>query len=312
MRDRYPFVGVSLILFCFLSIAGGLQTETQAVQLRPPAAALEYIGAWGTKGDGPGELQDPVSIAADNLGNAYIADPGTGFIHKFASYGKALLSFQEDGLKHPQSIAVDGGGAIYVTDPARASVFIFLPGGDHYRELRLRSRPSTANFLSVAVADDGLIYIFDSDAAKVLAYNSRFRLEQTWEMPTSGSRSGRIPGPIETGHDGFLYIANSSGNISKFTREGHFVSEITPSANQGKWNPTDGFAVSNNFIFVMDSDGRMLHIVDSEGKPRLDVDLAPELGQGSRPAPPLAVSTHHELLVLDAPERRVLRYRINF
>jgi DNA-binding beta-propeller fold protein YncE len=312
MRDRYPFVGVSLILFCFLSIAGGSQTETQAVQLRPPAAALEYIGAWGTKGDGPGELQDPVSIAADNLGNAYIADPGTGFIHKFASYGKALLSFQEDGLKHPQSIAVDGGGAIYVTDPARASVFIFLPGGDHYRELRLRSRPSTANFLSVAVADDGLIYIFDSDAARVLAYNSRFRLEQTWEMPTSGSRSGRIPGPIETGHDGFLYIANSSGNISKFTREGHFVSEITPSANQGKWNPTDGFAVSNNFIFVMDSDGRMLHIVDSEGKPRLDVDLAPELGQGSRPAPPLAVSTHHELLVLDAPERRVLRYRINF
>jgi DNA-binding beta-propeller fold protein YncE len=312
MRDCDSCLGISLILFCFLSIAGGLQTETQAVQLRPPAAALEYIGAWGTKGDGPGELQDPVSIAADNLGNAYIADPGTGFIHKFASYGKALLSFQEDGLKHPQSIAVDGGGAIYVTDPARASVFIFLPGGDHYRELRLRSRPSTANFLSVAVADDGLIYIFDSDAAKVLAYNSRFRLEQTWEMPTSGSRSGRIPGPIETGHDGFLYIANSSGNISKFTREGHFVSEITPSANQGKWNPTDGFAVSNNFIFVMDSDGRMLHIVDSEGKPRLDVDLAPELGQGSRPAPPLAVSTHHELLVLDAPERRVLRYRINF
>jgi hypothetical protein len=90
------------------------------------------------------------------------------------------------------------------------------------------------------------------------------------------------------------------------------VSEIAPPATQGKWNPTDGFAVSNNFIFVMDSDGRMLHIVDSEGKPKLDVDLAPELGQGSRPAPPLAVSAHHELLVLDAPERRVLRYRINF
>jgi hypothetical protein len=56
----------------------------------------------------------------------------------------------------------------------------------------------------------------------------------------------------------------------------------------------------------------MLHIVDSEGKPKMDVDLAPELGQGSRPAPPLAVSARHELLVLDAPERRVLRYRINF
>ena len=312
MRDCDSCLGISLILFCFLSIAGCLQTETQAVQQKPPAAALEYVGAWGTKGEGPGELQDPVSIAADNLGNAYIADPGTGFIHKFASHGKALLSFQEDGLKHPQSIAVDSGGAIYVTDQARCSVFIFPPGGDHYRELRLRTRPSAANFLSVVVADDGLIYVFDSDAAKVFAYNSRFRLEQTWVLPANGSRPAKIPGPIETGHDGFLYIGNSSGNISKFTRDGHFVSEITPSANQGKWNPTDGFAVSNNLIFVMDSDGRMLHIVDSEGKPKMDVDLAPELGQASRSAPPLAVSARHELLVLDAPERRVLRYRINF
>ena len=41
------------------------------------------MGAWGSKGDGPGELQDPVSIAVDALGNVYIADPGTGFVHKF-------------------------------------------------------------------------------------------------------------------------------------------------------------------------------------------------------------------------------------
>src|ERR1700693_1930619 len=129
MRDGDSCLGVSFILFCFLWIAGCLQTETQPVQQKPPAAALEYVGAWGTKGQGPGELQDPVSITADNLGNAYIADPGTGFIHKFASHGKALLSFQEDGLKHPQSIAVDSGGAIYVTDQARCSGFIFPPGG---------------------------------------------------------------------------------------------------------------------------------------------------------------------------------------
>jgi hypothetical protein len=42
------------------------------------------------------------------------------------------------------------------------------------------------------------------------------------------------------------------------------------------------------------------------------MDLAPELGQGSRVAPALAVSPRKELLVLDASESRVLRYRINF
>jgi hypothetical protein len=53
-------------------------------------------------------------------------------------------------------------------------------------------------------------------------------------------------------------------------------------------------------------------VVTTDGNPRLDMDLAPQLGQGTRPAPPLAVSPRHELLVLDAPEHRVLGYRINF
>ena len=46
--------------------------------------------------------------------------------------------------------------------------------------------------------------------------------------------------------------------------------------------------------------------------PKLDIDLAPELGQGNRSAPSLAVSPRKELLVLDRPEARVLRYRLNF
>ena len=66
------------------------------------------------------------------------------------------------------------------------------------------------------------------------------------------------------------------------------------------------------YIFAMDADGRMLHVWTAEGQPKLDLDLAPELGQGSRTAPSLAISPRKELLVLDRPEARVLRYRLNF
>lgn len=314
MRNRTSSFVVLAISICLVLIAGSWRTETHAVQQRPAGLALEYIGEWGSKGDGPGQLQDPTSIAADTLGNVFIADPGTGFIHKFAPRGKALLSFQQDGLKHPQDIAVDNGGAIYVTDPARGSVFIFFPGGEanRYRELRLRTRASASNFLSVAVSADGLVHIFDADASKCFTFDARLRLAQTWAPPGSDPREKKIFGPIETGRDGFLYLAKASGNILKLTREGRFVSEIGPEQNEGKWNPTAGFAVSNNEIFVMDNNGRMLHVVTTDGNPRLDMDLAPQLGQGTRQAPPLAVSPQHELLVLDAPEHRVLGYRINF
>lgn len=314
MRNRILCLSALAVYVCFFVLTGTWQTEALAVQQRPIGLALEYVGEWGSAGDGPGQLRDPASIAADTLGNVFIADPGTGFIHKFASRGKALLSFQQDGLKHPQSIAVDRGGAIYVTDPARGSVFIFYPGGEgnRYRELRLRTRASASNFLSVAVADDGLIHIFDSDASKCFSFNPRLRLEQTWAPPGGNPRAKKGFGPIESGKDGFLYLANPAGNILKLTREGHLVSELAPGAGESKWNPAAGFAVSNNEIFVMDENGRTLHVVTTEGSPKLDMDLAPQLGQGSRSAPPLAVSPQHELLVLDRPEHRVFAYRINF
>jgi hypothetical protein len=47
-----------------------------------------------------------------------------------------------------------------------------------------------------------------------------------------------------------------------------------------------------------------------DGKPVIDADLAPQLGQGRRQPPMLAVTTQGELLVLDPLETRVLHYRI--
>jgi hypothetical protein len=238
-------------------------------------------------------------------------DSGSAFISKFAPEGKPLLSFQEDGLNHPQSIAVDRGGALYVTDPVRNSVFIFMPNGDRYRELRLRSRPFPGNALSAAVGDDGLIHVFDQHAGKVFSYTSRLRLLQTWE-PRETLPASQHFGPLVEGPDDFLYLGTPSGGIMKLTREGHLITEITAAAGI-TWNPGTGFAIWNNCVFVMDADGRTLHVANTaDSADKLDADLAPELGQASRKAPALAISPHGELLVLDAPETRVLRYRITF
>ena len=307
-------MSLASLLVVLILAAGFLYRQTQAMEPKPAGPPLEYIGAWGVSGDGPGELENPSSLATDRLGNIFIADAGSGFIDKFAPEGKPLLSFQQDGLRHPQSIAVDSGGAIYVTDSVRNSVFVFLPSGDHYRELRLRPRPAADNLIGIAVGTDGLIHVLDADAGKVFTYTPRFRLLQTWAPPGSGGSDSRSRfGPFAMGPDGFLYLANPSGGIMRFTREGHFVSEIGGNAGgAGGGNASHPFAVSSNYVFVMDADGRMLHVWTMDSQPKLEVDLAPELGQGTRPPPVLAFSPRHELLVLDAPERRVLRYRVNF
>ena len=309
--------GAALLLYFSVALTGCSQATSQP--LTPPPAAipsLKFIGQWGAPGNGPGQLQQPSGIATNFLGDIFIVDSGSAFISKFAPEGKPLLSFQEDGLNHPQSVAVDRGGALYVTDPVRNSVFIFMPNGDRYLELRLRTRPVAGNVLSAAVGDDGLIHVFDQHAGKVFSYTPRLRLLQTWE-PRETLPGTQHFGPLVAGPDNFLYLGTPSGGIMKLTHDGHLITEITAATWAGSngvtWNPNTGFAVWNNCVFVMDSDGRMLHISSTaDGAAKGDIDLAPELGQASRKPPALAVSPHGELLVLDAPESRVLRYRITF
>jgi hypothetical protein len=315
MGTRFSIAGPLLAVFLLASMAGFSRYFARSDSRPSVGPPLEYIGAWGAKGDGPGHLEDPASIATDSIGNIYIVDPATKFVHKFGPQGKPLLSFQEDPLRHPQSIAVDSGGAIYVTDPVRGSVFICLPSGerDRYHELRLRIRSGKEDVLSVGVADDGLIYILDSNAGKVFAFNARSRLSGWWQTRPDSPRMKGPPGTIAVAPDTTVYVSDTAGNrILKFTRDGHFLSEIGASASQNGWKLSDRFALSANYIFVMDTDGRMLHVWTLDGTPKLDMDLAPELGQAPRTAPPIAVSPRGELLVLDMPEARVLRYRINF
>jgi len=312
MKNYRTLFIAPIVFVCCVAIAGCSNATSESLPKSPasPTPSLQFIGQWGVKGDGPGQLSQPSGIATDALGDVFLVDSGSAFITKFAYEGKPLLSFQEDGMNHPQAIALDHGGAIYVTDPVRPSVFIFLPDGDRFRELRLKTRPNVENALSVAVGDDGQIHVLDPAAGKVFTFTIRQRLVQTWEPRETISGKGHF-GPIVNGPDNILYLGTPSGGIMKLTHDGHLITELLAS-HGAIWNPNSGFAVWSNAIFVMDSNGLTLHIVATDGAPKLDVDLAPQLGQGKRYAPAIAVSQRPELLVLDAPESRVLRYRISF
>jgi len=283
--------------------------QTQAKTLSP---AVEYVGSWGTKGDAPGQMKDPTGIATDSFGDVYIADAGNQFIEKFDPKGKPLLSFQEDALKQPQSIAIDGGGGIYVTDPVRASVFVFFPEGDRYRELRLRTKPSSENELSVAIGADGHVHALDADTGKVFNFMPPpFHMTPSWLVPVSAPNSKARRGPIVSGPDGYIYVADPAGNrILRFTDEGRLVSEIDliPS---GTGDRVGGpFAVYSGYVFLMSADGHTLHILAVDGHQKTDTDLEPELGPDGGTVSAIAVSSHKQLFVLDGPHAQVLGFQL--
>jgi DNA-binding beta-propeller fold protein YncE len=299
-------------LFAILSVAlclGGCSKFGASVRAQNTAPPIEFVGEWGTKGEAPGQLDDPVGIATDPLGNVYVTDAGSQYIHKFNPKGTPLLSFQEDALKHPQSIAVDFEGVMYVTDPARAGVFIFLPDDEHHHEFHLKTKGNAENSISIAVDDDGTIYVFDANAEKVLIYSERLRLEKSWSPAAPGGERAHWYS-MGLGYDRSLYFADPGGNrLVRFTADGQMLGTVAPSDDP---KISDEFAVSRDYIFVIDANGTMLHVWTLDGKPKLDVDLAPQLGRERGPAPAIAVSSHKELFVLDSSKPRVLHYRVNF
>ena len=307
-RQTAMFV-VAVVLSLYW-VVGCSRVATQAESQKPVTPAISYINGWGMRGNGPGQLDQPVSIAIDRVGDVYIPDAGSYFVHKFDWRGTPLLSFQDPLIRNPRSIAIDSGGGIYVTDSQRGSTFVFFPGGDRYRELRLSTRPKPDDELGVAVADDGVVHVLDPEKDRIFTYNSHFRFARSWS-PVANSPNDKVgAGSIAVGPDGYLYVVDPEKNrILRFTEDSHFAGEFNSGTDR---RLSDRFAVTRGFIFAMDADGHKLHVWSADGQPKVDVDLAPELGQGNRPAPPIAVSPRKELLVLDAPGTRVLRYQINF
>ncbi len=304
---------VSAICAAALLFAGCSQGTSHVEAQTAIATPLTYIGQWGAKGSGPGQLDDPTCITTDALGNIYLADEGSHFVHKFGPTGVPRLSFQDPALKAPQSIAVDSGGAIYVTDASRGTVTIYLPSGIRLRSLRRRLRVGAENVLDVSVDDDGRIHLFDSEIRRVFTYTARFRLLREWQ-PSANIPNERVHASAMTGApDGSLYFVDRDDNrILHFSGDGQFISEIDAGSNGSSGKLSDQIAVSSQYVFAMDENGRMLHVWSTDGTPKADADLAPELGQGSRLAPPIAASPSKELLVLDPSEGRILRYHVNF
>lgn len=306
---------ICAVLAPVCAMAGCAGHADQVIAQTRVGPSIQYLDSWGVKGDDPGQLLDPAGIAVDTMGDVFVTNLGNGYVNKFERAGTPLLSFQEDGLKRPQSIFVDDGGAMYVADAVRNSVYIFLPNGDKYKELHLKSRASAENRLSAAVGNDGLVHVLDSDAGDVVTFTPRTKVVSTWRPSGAGANVTRY-GPMVHAPDDSLYLGDNAGTVLKFTADGHFVSEIAPaSAPAGSgvnalWKTSAGFALWSNHLFVMDPDGRMLHVATLDGKHVIDADLAPQLGQARRAPPMLAVTSQGELLVLDQLETRVLRYRI--
>src|SRR5271170_5842384 len=100
MRHAASWAMILPVMACLCIGPGCSRADSQA-HSQDVSPVLQFVSSWGVRGNGPGQLYKPSCIASDALGDAYIADAGSQFIHKFDPQGTPLLSFQELSIEQP-------------------------------------------------------------------------------------------------------------------------------------------------------------------------------------------------------------------
>jgi hypothetical protein len=317
MRAILPAVLIATVLSCATVFGGCSGSTTKALQSKPAPPAIEFLGAWGTKGDGPGTLNDPRSIATDDFAAVYVADNGKPdrFIHKFTRGGHPLQSFTPlIKFSDPCASAVDHTGTIYILECSTGFVYI-LGQGETLQQRSIHTVPAKQKPVSLAVSDDGRIYVA-AQFGQVTMFNPR------------GGRIGVLGQHLPEGGVSADQIAAAPDNIIYTARcTSPFVDQIAGDASTvSHWvrntgvsgaaeNDTCFLAGTQKYIALLDNvpsapELRIFALTEKHEKlSKLLVEIDPSLTKLDIKG--MAATQDGELLILDAAAPHVLRFRLN-
>ena len=136
-----------------------------------------FLGSWGIKGSGDGELNSPSGLAFDREDNLYVVDSLNHRVQKLTKDGKFLAKWGSFGsgpgqFNLPWGIAIDKHGDVYVADWKNRRVQKLTPEGEHLTSF---GSPDTGEGglvgpSSVVVDDEGDIYVVDWSSKRLNVY----------------------------------------------------------------------------------------------------------------------------------------------
>ena len=300
-------------LFSLFALAACSRSGQTATAASPPPLPFEYVDSWGSRGDGPGQFNRPVAIASDSESIIYIADAGSGFIHKFSASGEPRLSFQDDRFNlHLADIAVDAGGAMYAADGSHAMVVIFFPEGKHHRQLRAGLPTLTRDSMHIAVDSDGSIYATAKRPFGIRRYSRALRLIGSWGGSGASGAAVENPSGLVAAPDGLVYVSEATqSEIKVFDTQGKLQRTLSTPTETGICQIT-GLAANAKYVFAVSASQPSVYVWALDGTYKLTGDLSPWISSGEPiVARKITVTPAGELLVLDTAATRVFRFRLH-
>ncbi len=204
----------------------------------PAQAQFTFVSKWGTQGSGPGQFNQPRSLATDAAGNVYVADLQNSRIQKFTADGTFLTQWGGFAPASPAGVAVDAAGNVYAADRNNHRIMKFTSDGAPLQTFgSFGSQPGQLSAPEgVAVDAAGNIYVAEYSNNRV----QKFAPNGGSIMVIGGGRGGgdgqfELPTDVAVDALGNVYVADDGNNrIQRFDPSGAF------SAKWGSAGTADG------------------------------------------------------------------------
>jgi sugar lactone lactonase YvrE len=179
----------------------------------------KLTGTLGNPGTSPGQLQDPVDVALDRQGNAYVVDARNGRVEIYGPDGQHRQTVGERGegrgqFSSPRAIAVDQAGRIYVGMGDDFLIQRFGPDGKYIDSFGKAHADETMwRTGGLAIDDTGRLYATQSISHAVQCFDTGQKAALRWEYGSLGSDPNQLNSPTGLATSGErLYIADTNNN----------------------------------------------------------------------------------------------------
>ncbi len=201
----------------------------------------EYLGEFGSGGEGEGQFVWPTAIALDSDENVYVADEWLNRILIYDKNGKFLRSWGKAGsgdgeLNGPAGLAFTSGNDLFVVDSRNHRVQKFTADGRYLEQFGSFGKGLGQFNLpwGIGLDRDGQVYVADWRNDRIQKFSSDGSVTA---FGSSGSGAGQFnrPSGVCVDNDGDIYVADQHNDrVQVLTPQGRFVTSLTGNADMSK------------------------------------------------------------------------------
>ena len=227
----------------------GLGQRVTMLDLGSQAGEEEYIGEFGSFGDGEGQFIWPAGIAVDSRGTVYASDAWLNRVSVFDKDGSLRCCWDavQDGDGGPNgisSIAIDAEDTLYITDGRSHQVRRFSTDGRFLGAWGHKGggEGELDSPWGIAVDGEGFVYVADNRNHRAQKFTRDGEFVAQFGRP--GVKRGNLtwPNDVAVDPEGDVYICDWSknawglGRVQIFDAQGRFLTSLEGDAQQlSKW-----------------------------------------------------------------------------